>query len=123
MGSRAERGCVAAVAHKLVSAERCGSAALDRRHDLQLPQAQRANFRTARMYPAWVCGASLRIRMSSVMRWRNGEILLEEFMVLLRVTDEADCLNCQATEQSLSAHLPARRRIEATPYRASGLVR
>ena len=57
-------------------------------------------------------GASLRIRMSSIMRCRNGEIVLEESMVLLRVTDQADCLICQATKQSLDAHLSAGTRSE-----------
>jgi hypothetical protein len=33
-------------------------------------------------------------------------------MVLLRVTDEADCLICHSTEQSLDAHVPAGARSE-----------
>jgi len=35
---------------------------------------KRVKFFTARMYPVWVCSASLRMLMSSIMRWRNGLI-------------------------------------------------
>jgi hypothetical protein len=81
----------------------------------------RANLRTARMYPACVCGASLRIRMSSIMRCRRGETVLgSELMTVLRSRDEADCpLNLRNKAEKLTSRHPPDR---GHPYRASGLV-
>ena len=54
------------------------------------------------MYASRVLGASWRIRISSIMRWRSRETLRgESFMALLRLQHEADCLTSQLTKQSL----------------------
>src|ERR1039457_1894052 len=53
-----------------------------------------------------VLGASWRIRISSIMRWRSGETLRgESFMALLRLQNKADCLTSQPTKQSLKPQL------------------
>src|SRR6516225_7975346 len=60
--------------------------------------------------------------MSSIMRRRSGETFwVEEFMAVLRLRDEADCLSSNRTEQSLRPHPSAGHRSKS-PYRASGLV-
>jgi hypothetical protein len=60
---------------------------------------------TPRMYICWVLGAILRMRMSSIMRCRNGETAwgLSSLMALLLLIDEAHRLSDQHTKQSLSA--------------------
>jgi hypothetical protein len=71
--------------------------------------------------------ASLRMRMSSIMRRRTGETFLfgfERLMTLLRLRYEADCLNSQHTKQrngAPSACSPAGPQ-RSHPYRASGFV-
>src|ERR1700735_959320 len=53
------------------------------------------------MYASRVLGASWRIRISSIMRWRSGETLRgDSFMALLRLKSEANCLTLQPTKQS-----------------------
>ena len=59
---------------------------------------------------------SLRIRMSSIMRRRSGEIFSgESFMALLRLRDEADCLTVQHTKQNLRPQPSPGAVNEATP--------
>src|ERR1700677_2335318 len=65
---------------------------------------------------------SLRIRMSSIMRRRSGEIFSgESFMVLLRLRYEAECLTSQHTKQN-PRDQPPTYTDRSYPYRASGLV-
>ena len=54
-------------------------------------------------------GESLRIRMSSRKRWRNGLMVgVVGFMILLLSKNEADCLTSQHGEQKLPVNcLPA----------------
>src|SRR6516162_8640077 len=60
--------------------------------------------------------------MSSIMRRRSGETFsAEEFMAMLRLQHEADCLSSHRTERSLRPHPSAGHGAEP-PYRASGLV-
>ena len=51
------------------------------------------------------CRSSLRMRMSSIMRSRNGEIVsrLSSLIALLLLVNEANCLVGQHTKQSFSA--------------------
>jgi hypothetical protein len=70
----------------------------------------------------WVFDASLRIRMSSIMRRRSGR--RSESRSPWRCSglqDEADCLSSQRTKQSLRPH-PSAGHGSKPPYRASGLV-
>ena len=66
-------------------------------------------------------GSNLRMRMSSSMRWRNGETVgVETSMVLLLSVNEADCLDHQHRRTSGTTD---RQRSYRSAYRASGLVR
>src|SRR5262249_57555544 len=51
------------------------------------------NCATARMYVSWVLGDKLRIVMSSIMRWRRGEIGLVIGGLL-----SLDCTNAQSSQ-------------------------
>ena len=65
---------------------------------------------------------SLRIRMSSIMRRRSGEIFSgESFMALFLSRNEAECLTSKHTKQNLRPQPPSGVRSKS-PYRASGLV-
>jgi hypothetical protein len=57
------------------------------------------NLLTARMYWSCVFGDSLHIRMSSIMRWRKGEMARgDASMALLLLRSEAECLVTQHTQ-------------------------
>jgi hypothetical protein len=60
------------------------------------------------------------MRMSSTMRWRNGETVgVEKSMILLLSVNEADCLDRQHRRVTGATNRHQRRR---SAYRASGLV-
>ena len=62
------------------------------------------------------------MRMSSIMRRRSGLMnWVGSVMVLLLVSDEADCLNAQHKKQ-ITACLTTSDRGSKPHYRASGLV-
>jgi hypothetical protein len=53
-----------------------------------------------RRYAVRVLSSSLRMRMSSIMRWRSGEMASDDgFMILLLLRSEADCLAAQRWQE------------------------
>ncbi len=81
-----------------------------------------ASFLTARMYADWFLGLSLRIVMSSVMRWRKRLMdLLESVMGLSPVMMVAVATTTSTQDRPYLKFIDNIKSWH--PYRASGLVR